>query len=67
MPSRDVIIDKSCPLCKKESTVSVTQESLKEYANGALIQNAFPYLDANERELIMTGICGICWDKEFLR
>jgi len=32
---------------------------------GELIQNALPYLSADERELLISGICGGCFDKMF--
>ena len=33
--------------------------------NGALIQNAFPYLSADEREFLMTGTPPEVWDELF--
>ena len=30
-----------------------------------LIQNAFPDLSTDERELILSGICGECWERIF--
>lgn len=36
--------------------LQITDEQWDKYAKGALIQNAFPHLTANEREFIMTGI-----------
>ena len=33
----------------------VTKEQLKLYADGALVQDAFPHLDADQREFIITG------------
>jgi hypothetical protein len=31
---------------------------------GVLIQEAFPYLSNTQREMLMTGYCGPCWDRE---
>ena len=31
---------------------------------GVNIQNALPELSANEREMLITGICPNCWDSE---
>jgi len=33
------------------------------WMNGALIQEAFPYLTTDEREFIDTGLIGDEWDK----
>jgi len=35
------------------------------WQNGTLIQNAFPMLNADEREFIMTGITPQEWDETF--
>ena len=32
------------------------------YQDGATIQDAFPELDADQRELVLTGICPKCWN-----
>lgn len=50
-----------CPFCGKEQEIEVSTKGLEEYRNGTLIQHAFPELDADTRELIMTGICNDCF------
>lgn len=37
----------------------------QNWKNGALIQNAFPTLDCDAREFIMTGITPEHWDEMF--
>lgn len=37
----------------------------KNWVNGMLIQNAFPYLSAGDREMILTGISDELWNKMF--
>lgn len=54
-----------CPWCGKENIVKVKEEDWKRYKNGELIQRAFPYLNGDEREMLITGICPECWNKEF--
>ncbi len=49
-----------CPFCSSENAVEVKEQDYKAWKLGALAQNAFPYLSADQRELVMTGIC--CWD-----
>jgi len=36
-----------------------------EWLNGGLIQNCFPYLSADEREILMTGLDKQDWDDIF--
>lgn len=43
----------------------ICQGQLDEYANGALIQDAFPNLGPDDREFIMTGITKEEWDQMF--
>ena len=45
--------------------VMVGSDDLEDYQNEELIQNAFPYLTPDERELIISRICGKCFDKMF--
>ena len=39
--------------------------AFKQWQSGSLIQNAFPMLNANQRESIMTGITPEEWDSHF--
>lgn len=36
-----------------------------EWLNGGLIQNCFPYLDADDREILMTGMDSQDWSETF--
>jgi len=40
-------------------------EGLQQYANGELLQEAFHFLNAGEREFVKTGITPALWDKMF--
>ena len=55
----------NCPICRGITIVEVEEADYQRYANGALVQDAFPYLLANEREAIISGICTDCWEKMF--
>jgi len=41
--------------------LDVTQEQLVAYEDGALLQDAFPQLSADDREFIKTGISSLEW------
>ena len=56
----------TCPRCHKVHEVVVDFEDYTNYQMGdANIQDAFPYLSANEREYILTGFCEDCWNDLF--
>lgn len=58
-------IDTECPMCGSTKVITVPFDHYNRWAHGALIQNAFPYLDDADRERIKTGICNDCWNKMF--
>jgi len=45
--------------------LDITLEQVEAYMNGALIQNAFPNLSADDREFFKTGITTEEWDAMF--
>ena len=45
--------------------LNVTMEQMFAFVNGALLQEAFPNLTAEEREFIKTGITAEEWDAVF--
>lgn len=55
----------ACIKCKKNSLVDVPLAGLRKWQGGSLIQEAFPTLSADEREVLMTGIHPQCWDDIF--
>ena len=48
-----------------DCSIEQYEKGLKEYNNGALIQNAFPFLSPNEREFLLTGLPEEEWDDLF--
>ena len=66
MTENKITIKVRCKCCGQETPVSVDLEDLGAWKRGEkLVQNAFPYLSASKRELLMTRICPDCWDKMF--
>ena len=43
--------------------LDITEKQMQAYRDGALVQNAFPNLNADEREFIITGLIPGEWDK----
>ena len=54
-----------CKRCNQPKEVSATFAQVKAWAQGELIQNAMPNVPAEERELLISGYCGVCWDEIF--
>lgn len=52
-----------CFSCRKEVTIMVTEESLIARNKGAKVQDAFPFLTANEREMFVSRMCPKCYDE----
>lgn len=51
--------------CSTKQEIKVFTKDVERYSKGLMIQQAFPYLDDNQRERLISGICGVCWDKMF--
>lgn len=58
-------IETRCPFCGKAHTVQVHGKDYRAWQEGKHAQDAFPYLSANEREMLISGICPTCWDNMF--
>lgn len=55
-----------CNHCNKTSILSgITQDALTKWQGGGLIQNVFTHLNPGERELLVSGTCGPCFDQMF--
>jgi hypothetical protein len=58
-------IDVCCKWCEKSHELEVRKSGLNRWKNGELIQDVLPELSADERELLISGTCGKCWDAMF--
>lgn len=58
-----MIIVKPCLFCKKEYKIEVSEEGYLRWKHGVLIQEAMPEISKDDRELLISGICGKCFDK----
>lgn len=60
------VINTTCPFCGKTTPVQIRRVAdYNAWQNGALAQDAFPHLSADEREMLISGICPKCWEKTF--
>lgn len=55
----------SCPFCHRTSDVHLPIEGFFAWRAGALVQNAFPKLELEVRETLISGMCVSCQDTIF--
>jgi len=55
-----------CMICQTTTILRLPAEKLNRWASGELIQNVFPDLNPDVRELIKTGTHPECWDSMYL-
>lgn len=65
--THEVVLTTKCPVCGEHSCTTVKAKDFERWTdpNGSLIQDAFPYLDKYQREVLISGICPPCWEKLF--
>ena len=54
-----------CSVTDKEYSVKVGFDDWKDWQSGALVQDAFPYLTADQREYLISGFTPAEWDRTF--
>ena len=54
-----------CPFCGKNSIVHISAEELFRLNQGELVQNALPAMSAEDREILVSGICRDCQREVF--
>ena len=55
----------TCRHCQKSYDLLVNITDMADWKLGKYIQDAMPYLSADERELCISQTCGVCWDEIF--
>lgn len=54
-----------CQLCKEYTYTVVERKDIDDWKNGKLMPNDFPYLSSSEKEILISGYCGDCFDTFF--
>ena len=65
MLAMTAVVAVPCRLCNEVADLTVNIEGFIAWQGGKLIQEALPELDADDRELLISGTCPTCWDKMF--
>lgn len=58
-------IETTCVICKVAKVVVVPKEGYKAWIHGTSIQKAMPTVSTEDRELLISNICGNCFDNLF--
>ncbi len=61
----DLQLELECMYCDYKEVITVHESDYITWHNGGLIQEAFPYLSADQRELMISNTCDDCWNKFF--
>ena len=59
------MLSRACSDCNSIFHLKVKTQDYYNWNRGQFAQHAFPYLNAAERDLLITGFCGACMDKIF--
>lgn len=62
---KEVTILTKCPICGGLNEIAVNEDDYWDWQDGALVQETFTYLNADEREMLISGICPTCWNRTF--
>lgn len=54
-------LNRECFICKGESRILVEEDLVKRWYNGEFIQDVFPHLTPEQRELMQTGTHPKCF------
>lgn len=54
-----------CWNCEVSREITTTAAGWKAWRSGELIQDAMPEVSADDRELLISGTCGKCFDEMF--
>ena len=61
-----VSLEITCYKCSEIEKIKVLTQNFDDWdIQGNMVQYAFPDLDKTIRELFISGICGVCWEKMF--
>lgn len=61
----EITIVTYCPFCNEAHEIQCNEEDYLDWQDGMTAQEAFPYLSANDREMLISGICPSCWSALF--
>lgn len=57
------VINKTCVFCGKVHELVLASSKVERWRKGEHVQNVWPEMTPNEREVLISGTCSDCWDK----
>lgn len=54
-----------CIVCGESSIVEIDKEKFDRWQAGENVQDVFPEISADQREMLITGTHPACWEKAF--
>jgi hypothetical protein len=60
-----VRVTQICSVCGESTTVLTDPNGFIRWSEGELVQNAFPELSKEDREILISGTHSECWNKLF--
>lgn len=58
-------VDGPCIYCQAPHSLILDADALMRFRAGGFAKDCFPELSADQREFLISGICGKCWDELF--
>jgi hypothetical protein len=56
----------TCKVCGTTHDLPITEAQMLRWKSGSLAHRVFHFLDKDQRELIISGTCGPCFDNLFM-
>jgi hypothetical protein len=60
-----VVVVTECEMCHGKKTFNIPESEWLAWTGGGLIQNVMPSVPEADREILISGTCGPCFDKLF--
>lgn len=58
-------IEKTCTCCNTKKVVEMDDVAYRKWCDGEHIQDVVPEMPIDDRELLISGVCGVCFDAMF--
>lgn len=65
MNEQIVKIHRTCPFCGQPNTIDMPRDAVEKMNAGAFIQEAWPQGSASDREGVISGAHGACYDAAY--
>ncbi len=64
-PCSEVHIAATCNQCSITKELTMLADEYRRWQKGELLQRVVPHMPIDDRELLISGTCGPCFDKLF--